>query len=971
MTLILPLLVAGHNMAWASEDESGDPILTPDGSAEHPYVIGSKDDWDWLVTMSLTDSFVNKHFELTNDINSVTMPVANTPDHPFCGHIDGKGHKVTLALESGNAVQLPAMISFAGEGCTVENLSVNGTITMTGGMNGAGFIARAAGDVTLTNCRSSITLTYTNNYGTPYNGGFIGQLKSGATATLSRCLFDGAFISSTAATFGGMVSSGGNITINNSVVVTASSTSLTSTVNNDNSAFVYQAPSTNWSNNYYVYDETGSNHLNGTINRYKNNLQPQAYQITPNNGVTAAHSGTGLTIGNGTATLYSDGFSYDGKEYFPFGTTVTLGNTPDEGMTCVGYSSNDISISGEGTFSMPRRVVNVTAHYVRTDYVNHWQASRTRDGSTEAKAYLISTPDGLNLLASEVNGGYSFQGKYFKLDADIAYSYTTAWDDDASTESNYTPIGKDSINGFKGRLDGQNHTVSGIRIIGVNGSDVGIIGFLGYDAVIKNFILTDTRIAGANNVAGFVGLNYGFINNCHVRNNVSITTAGELTDGQVFGGIVGTNNSSVWDCTVAGAVIANGNMAGAIVGRNDPDATLSGNTYHSCLVGENAFNIGVGYHGQGGTSSGEHGDRTGASLDPTQLWLSVAAKNKNLLIAYSDELLGDNPHLSSIDVTLQGYTLFKDGTWNMLCPPFNLRDFTGTPLAGASVYKFNGDGSSLDTSTGTLTAAFSPVTSLKAGQPYLVKWSGTSGQVENPCFSGVKTITWSAESITSSDSNFRLIGQDAPLEIEDGNKHRILFLDSGNRLGYSQTNRTLPAFGAYFWVYPNTMVNKVIVDFGDGSGVFFLSGRLSDGVYWTTYYNPNTRFTLAPGATAFTLGTDHKLYRLGSDGRVIPAGVAVVILSNVADIELTSSSDESPVAIHGPEGNNILQGSGRAMSLSYLIGTPYVLGIVGGVLGFYPYTGSEIPANKAFYGATINSKFGGMDNYDRQNERNW
>ena len=96
MTLILPLLVAGHNMAWASEFESGDPILTPDGSAEHPYIIGSKDDWDWLVTMSLTDSFVNKHFELTNDISSVTMPVANNPDHPFCGHIDGKGHKVTL-----------------------------------------------------------------------------------------------------------------------------------------------------------------------------------------------------------------------------------------------------------------------------------------------------------------------------------------------------------------------------------------------------------------------------------------------------------------------------------------------------------------------------------------------------------------------------------------------------------------------------------------------------------------------------------------------------------------------------------------------------------------------------------------------------------------------------------------------------------------------------------------------------------
>ena len=34
------------------------------------------------------------------------------------------------------------------------------------------------------------------------------------------------------------------------------------------------------------------------------------------------------------------------------------------------------------------------------------------------------------------------------------------------------------------------------------------------------------------------------------------------------------------------------------------------------------------------------------------------------------------------DVTLQGRTLYKDGSWNTLCLPFSLDSFDGTPLEG-------------------------------------------------------------------------------------------------------------------------------------------------------------------------------------------------------------------------------------------------------------------------------------------------
>ena len=67
-----------------------------DGSAEHPYVISNKAGWDLLVTKTTTDNnniTRDKYFELRADINGVTQSVLF-----FGGHLDGKGHKITLTM---------------------------------------------------------------------------------------------------------------------------------------------------------------------------------------------------------------------------------------------------------------------------------------------------------------------------------------------------------------------------------------------------------------------------------------------------------------------------------------------------------------------------------------------------------------------------------------------------------------------------------------------------------------------------------------------------------------------------------------------------------------------------------------------------------------------------------------------------------------------------------------------------------
>ena len=138
-----------------------------------------------------------------------------------------------------------------------------------------------------------------------------------------------------------------------------------------------------------------------------------------------------------------------------------------------------------------------------------------------------------------------------------------------------------------------------------------------------------------------------------------------------------------------------------------------------------------------------------------------------------------------------------------------------------------------------------------------------------------------------------------------------------------------------------------------------ISGHFSDGVYWSTFCHGILRYALPEGATAYTMDSEKHLYRLGDDGSSIPAGQAVVILSDQENITLTYDSGTTDITDHAPNyansspaGGNILRGSNSPVAVSGLGGTPYVLGKVGSAIGFYRYTGTEIPANKAYYVTT-------------------
>lgn len=223
---------------------------------------------------------------------------------------------------------------------------------------------------------------------------------------------------------------------------------------------------------------------------------------------------------------------------------------------------------------------------LNADYVQHWQAGEGRDGSSAEKAYIITTTDGLDLLASEVMDGNSFSGMFFQLGADIAYSTAGL----GPKDSNFTQIGGYFVDigdtDFSGTFDGRGYTISGIRIYKElrnqnKNKNVGLFGRT-TGATVKNVILADIVITGYRYVGGIVG-------NC--------------------------TSSSVENCLVLGENLTGGDKyVGALLGNKGNGSSLTANYYRNCTltIGSTNQTADVGIGGNGGldASADQNGARS-------------------------------------------------------------------------------------------------------------------------------------------------------------------------------------------------------------------------------------------------------------------------------------------------------------------------------------------------------------------------
>ena len=205
-----------------------------------------------------------------------------------------------------------------------------------------------------------------------------------------------------------------------------------------------------------------------------------------------------------------------------------------------------------------------------------------------------------------------------------------------------------------------------------------------------------------------------------------------------------------------------------------------------------------------------------------------AIAGKTLRRCFNIVTLADNASNSSAistnngknsTVILNGRTLTKDGTWNTLCLPFSLsaEQIEGSPLAGAVIKEM--DSSTSLSNDGLLTLNFKNAQSIEAGKAYIVKWETKGENIVNPLFHGVTISNSSLVETESTDGKVKFVGQYSPFTIDNDNINEILFIGSGNKIGYSKNPRQLKSCRAHFWVQPNGFsagARVINIDLGDG-----------------------------------------------------------------------------------------------------------------------------------------------------------
>jgi hypothetical protein len=159
---------------------------------------------------------------------------------------------------------------------------------------------------------------------------------------------------------------------------------------------------------------------------------------------------------------------------------------------------------------------------------------------------------------------------------------------------------------------------------------------------------------------------------------------------------------------------------------------------------------------------------------------------------YDIVTLGDYNGRDVSNFTIHKRILFKDGSWNTLCLPFNYA-VDGDVLNGAEAHTLSS--SSFD--NGTLTLNFSArVSTLLAGVPYIIKW-GESGDIENPVFAMYSTVTLNTTLSPVTTDYVDFVGSYSPVPL-DANDRTKLYLGSANTLYYPSSAMTIGPCRAHF-----------------------------------------------------------------------------------------------------------------------------------------------------------------------------
>ena len=183
--------------------------------------------------------------------------------------------------------------------------------------------------------------------------------------------------------------------------------------------------------------------------------------------------------------------------------------------------------------------------FAQTDVWDGSAEQWTQGSGTEADPYLIETAENLAWIAEMVNSGVTtYAGVYFKLTSNLNMN-NIAW----------VPIGNSTTQLFCGQFDGNNKSISTIKITG-SYTHEGLFGITGNGFRCRNLGVTTTASSTGIYCGGIVGYINGsntVVENCYHTGSVSSTST---STGSFSGGIVGYINATtnIANCYNTGTV---------------------------------------------------------------------------------------------------------------------------------------------------------------------------------------------------------------------------------------------------------------------------------------------------------------------------------------------------------------------------------------------------------------------------------
>ena len=226
---------------------------------------------------------------------------------------------------------------------------------------------------------------------------------------------------------------------------------------------------------------------------------------------------------------------------------------------------NDVVLEAGSRYKYTVKV-NTTGLTLEGCTIGSWADGGGESGEAEdlgyiydsnTNTYTVYNADGLMNVAELVNGGKSDINITLNTDIDL-------------TGKDWTPIGTDYDNSYKGTFDGGGHTITGLTFT-TNDEYAGLFGWLNRAGTVKNVVMEGVQITSnqiyGGSIGGVVGYSWGTIENCSVSGSVSGTVyVGGVVGAQIGGSITGCSSSA----TVKGMV-----DVGGVAGQTNSSATLT------------------------------------------------------------------------------------------------------------------------------------------------------------------------------------------------------------------------------------------------------------------------------------------------------------------------------------------------------------------------------------------------------------